>query len=98
MADNPLQRIAADKGSDLYSGAATFSVAASTLKPDTKAIIVREDQAAMVTTLTLNINGTATTSGLNLVGKDLKAGDMFTFAYPIASITIAGGSFIGYRG
>ena len=98
MINNPLQRIAADLGSDLYSGAATYSVAAGTLAKNTRAIIVREDQAAMVTTLTLDINGTATTSGLNLVGKDLKAGDMFTFAYPIASITTAGGSFIGYGG
>jgi hypothetical protein len=97
--DNPLMRIAAEVGSDLYSGAATYSTADGTLKKDTRAIIIRADQAAMITAISLNINGTATVqTGLNLVGADLLAGDLFTFPYEISSITITGGSFIGYRG
>ena len=86
-------------GIDLYSGAATYFTAGGTLKKDTRAIIIRADQAAMITAISLNINGTATVqTGLNLVGADLLAGDLFTFPYEISSITITGGSFIGYRG
>lgn len=98
MIDNPLQRIAADKGCDIYAGAATYAVSAGTLAADTKSIIIRADQAAMITALSLDIEGTATASSLNIVGADLLAGDLLTFEYPIASITLAGGSFIGYRG
>lgn len=98
MVKNPLQRIAADLGCDIYAGAGVYSVSAGTLARNIRSIVVREDQAAMITALSLDINGTATASTLNIVGADLLSGDILTFEYPIASITLAGGSFIGYRG
>ncbi len=91
-------RIAAVGGSALYDSAATFTGA--TLAPETRSILIREDRAAMITAYSLNINGvsTAQSGALSLVNKDLKAGDFFTFPYPLSSITISGGSFIGYQG
>ena len=98
MADNPLTRIAAEQGSDLYDGAGTYKVSDKSLKRNTRAIYVREDQAAMITSMKLMVRGTATVQTLELVGADLMAGDFFTFEYPIEEIVIAGGSFIGYQG
>ena len=96
--DNPLMRIAAEMGSNLYDGAATYTGA--TLATNIRSIYIREDQAAMITAYSLDVKGTtvAQTGALSLVGKDLLAGDFYTFPYPLVSIQISGGSFIGYQG
>jgi hypothetical protein len=98
MSKNVLSRIAGDAGSELYSGAGTYKTSDGSLKKDTVAIYVREDQAAMITSAkAVNNNGTTYDLAGNLIAGNLKAGDFFTFPHPISEIVIAGGSFIGYQ-
>lgn len=94
IVNNLLEKIAGFNGSKLYVGAATYKTSDSTLRPGISRIYIREDQVAMVTSM--KVNDIAEGGNGTIVGKDLKAGDFYTFQGNISEIVISGGSFIGH--
>ena len=97
MSKNELSRIAASEGSELYSGAGTYKTSNGTLQHNTMSIYIREDQAAMITSAKCLVNGSEVALSGGKIASALKAGDYFTFKYPLSEIVISGGSFIGHQ-
>lgn len=90
---NEIKMMSGSGGSRLYVGAATFKTSDGTLNDHTRSIYIREDQAAMITSMKVNGVVIAVTP----VSSDLKAADFFTFSDDITEIVTSGGSFVGYQ-
>jgi hypothetical protein len=95
---NEIKMMSGSGGSRLYVGAHTFKTSDGTLNADTRSIYIREDQAAMITSMKVNgVALSAIADGKGIIGAALKANDFFTFDAEITEIVCAGGSFIGYE-
>jgi hypothetical protein len=90
---NEIKMMSGSGGSRLYNAAGTYKISDGTLNEGTRSIFIREDQAAMITSM--KVNDVAVTN--KPVGEALKTSDFYTFSDQITEIVISGGSFIGYE-